>query len=146
MTDTKRAMQLVIQEDVKGCGIACLAMVCGQTYGEVKAKVVPHCWGGQFSFYDVFEYLNLNSYSYQHWYQHARFLLPDQDAIFPERTPWPIVTPFAEAHILLTRGREIGHWVAMSADGEVFDPVHGRGRNIGQYEVQQIIGAWQRGN
>ena len=136
-------MRLISQVDPKGCGVACLAMVCEQSYEAVKGKVVPYCWSVQFTHYDAFEYLNLHGFSYQHWYRHARFIVPKQDAIFPEREPWPIPTPLAESHILLTRGVEMGHWVAMDSFGEVFDPVRGAGRSIGQYEVQLIIGVWK---
>jgi len=134
-------MNLILQEDEKGCGLACVAMICGHTYQEAKAKVVPHCWGGQFTHYDAFEYFNLHGFSYQHWYRHTRFILPEHDSIFPERSPWPIATPFADFHMLLTRG-DIGHWVAMDFTGEIYDPVRGRGKKIEEYEVMQIIGVW----
>lgn len=121
-------------------------MVCGQSYAEAKAIVVPYCWSGQFSHYDAFEYLDLHGFSYQHWYRHHRFKLApiESDANrLAERSPWPIPTPFANAHILLTRGEEMGHWVAMNSDGEIFDPVRGRGKRISEYDVMQIIGIWE---
>ena len=135
-------MNLVLQQDDKGCGIACCAMVCGHTYVEAKSKVVPHCWSGSFSHFDAFEYLNLHGFSYQQWYRHARFIIPETGSIFPERVSWPILSPFAQAHILLTRGAQMGHWVAMNDAGEIFDPIRGRGKQISDYEVLQIIGVY----
>jgi len=135
-------MNLIGQDDEKGCGVACCAMVCGQGYAEAKAKVSDHCWGGQFTHYDAFEYLNLHGFSYQHWYKHARFVKPEKDT-FPVREPWPPPLPIAAAHIILTRGDAMGHWVAMDEKGEVFDPIRGRGRRIGDYDVMQVIGIWK---
>jgi hypothetical protein len=60
------------------------------------------------------------------------------------RELWPIRTPFAESHILLTRGTDMGHWVAMDDKGEIFDPVRGRGKQIAEYDVSQIVGIWRK--
>lgn len=140
----RQVMELVIQCDPKGCGIACCAMVCGHSYAEAKAKVASHCWDGRFTHYDAFEYLNLHGFSYQHWYRSARFMRLTEDGNFLERITWPIKTPLADAHILLTRGPEMDHWTAMDDKGEVFDPARGRGKQIQEYEIMQIIAAWER--
>lgn len=139
-------IQLVIQEDPKGCGIATLAMICGESYAQVKAKVGRMMWNGHCTHYEMFGYLSQAGFSYQQWtgWNPNKEEASDGGAgcTYAKRHPWPIPTPFAPAHILLTRGPEMGHWVAMDSEGEIFDPIRGRGKAIAEYDVQQIIGTW----
>jgi hypothetical protein len=142
-------VNLVIQQDPKGCGVASLAMVCGETYEQTKSKMgdAAFCWEGSFTHYALTQYLAEAGFCYQFWWAYDQFKMQADERGSRQSSPrviWPIPTPFAEAHILLTRGEEMGHWVAMDDQGEIFDPVRGRGKSIGEYDVTQIVGAWRK--
>jgi hypothetical protein len=134
----------VKQDDPCGCALACLAMVTGQTYADVRAA-----WPDGFNFRtggitheDVTHYLGDRFIPYQLRY---RFELgrngvgldgKDERVI---RADWP--QPFAPVHILgMGSGR---HDVVLLADGTVLDPMQEAPRHLRDIgEVAFMIGVW----
>ena len=41
LADARRPMKRVVQKDEKGCGIACVAMLTGQSYGATRRLMYP---------------------------------------------------------------------------------------------------------
>jgi hypothetical protein len=122
-------------------------MICGELYEDVKRKMISWCWEGSFTHYALAQYLAEAGFCYQFWWGYDQFKMQPTESGGERSSPreiWPISTPFAQAHIMLTRGTEMGHWVAMDDKGEVFDPVRGRGKHIDEYDVTQIVGIWRK--
>lgn len=88
-------MNHVRQADRYGCGLACVAMVAGLTYAEVRGQI-----GGWFNaperrgvtHYVVLEMLGQLGFTY-------RFLWRTDQRTYEDREPWP-PEPFAPAHVI----------------------------------------------
>lgn len=138
-------MELVRQDDPKGCCVAVLAMVTEQPYAHVKAETAD-LWKEGGSDYRLNQYLADHGFAVQYQYEYDQFKIEATDSggtrYAKKDAPWPL-SPWAPVHILLTRNEVMSHWVVMSGNGEIFDPVYGRGRSVGQYEVTKMIGCWK---
>lgn len=114
---------LVRQEHPEGCMLACLAMICGKTYQEVRAyfeRDDPNEHG--LSIYPLFEYLSREGFAYQFLNQYT------WGGPTKEREVWPLPLP-AKAAICAVdggRGGENSHGVVLLRDGTVLDPTHGQ--------------------
>jgi len=86
-------------------------------------------------------YLASQGFSYAKFWHYDQFRDDPETGNFAKVDKWPL-PPFAPAHILLTKNEAMNHYVAMASDGEVLDPVFGRGRRIGDYDVLEMIGVW----
>jgi hypothetical protein len=138
-------IDLVLQSDAKGCCVAVLAMVTGKSYLAVKSETAD-LWKEGGSDYRINQYLADHGFAVQYHYHYDQFKI---EATEEHGTryglkdgPWPL-PPFAPAHILLTRNEVMSHWIVMGPDGEILDPVFGRGRDTSQYEVTKMIGIWK---
>lgn len=101
------------QEDGNGCGIACLAMLSGHTYQEVRAD------------FDVT--LMRSHVDYDQWLTEQGYALARRYRWWKgaERAAWP-PAPWADVHLceVLVPGFVGGsHMVVMLADGTVLDPL-----------------------
>jgi hypothetical protein len=134
----------VLQEDYCGCLVACLAMVTGRTYRDVKAwegfvgKNFRERSGG-LTYHDVLQYLS------DHGHAGAlrfRWLPGCSDSGHHTRNPWPTDT-FAPAHILgVTNGGQ--HGVVLLPDGTVLDPQHATPRQLEDYgDVAYMLGIFK---
>lgn len=105
-------MKRVAQEDGNGCPVACVAMLAGVTYQEVKSHLPG--WDGSLLGWENFTSL-LKAYDFQHkvdfGYDRETNKRPDN---------WP--EPFAPAHVLCIETRAGGHFVVWLPDGTVLDP------------------------
>jgi hypothetical protein len=119
----------VRQEHPNGCGIACVAMLTGQTYTQARGL-----FGGEetergMTHYDWFEALARCGYA-------AQFLFQREQKIgrTPPREVWPL-PPWAPAHIVQTGN----HYVVMLSDGTILDPaVSSAPRRITDYPADRI--------
>lgn len=108
----------VCQEDSHGCLVACLAMVTGQTYQQVRAGI-PRFRNGGLGYPDGDSYLADRGYAVARRYRHVGYM--ECDRLF-----WP-PEPFGLVHLcdlVPTETRSMGHTVVMLADGTVLDPLH----------------------
>lgn len=114
------------QEDSFGCGIACVAMITGQGYADVKAALPDP------------EYLVKTGMPFRH--------LSDLGYVVDnprhEATTWP-PEPFAELHLCEVHVGDAphGHMVVMLGDGSVLDPLTTDGRRLTDYEAVYIVAA-----
>jgi hypothetical protein len=133
----------VRQEDACGCGIACLAMVTGRTYANVKSweGFVGKDVRGEHSgltYHDVMQYLTDHGYATA---LRFRYFPGCSDTGHHTRSPWP-TAPYAPAHILsVNAGR---HYVVWLPDGTVLDPQSSEPRGLGEYgDVTYMLGVFR---
>lgn len=130
----------VLQQHKNGCGIAALAMVCGQTYEDVLKWFIDHGRTANFeetgmSYNDIFVYLNARHYCYQKRFQFGLCNVPE--------SPWP-PPPFAEAHIWSVPSPSGTHFLVVDALGKMFDPLTGPIKGPDYYQPPgYIIGVWK---
>lgn len=117
-------MELILQEDSNGCGIACLAMVTRQTYQQVKAEILAFENKGIHEFI-IDSYLADKGYAVARKHPHASYLKA-------MRSEWP-PAPFGAVHIVSVSLPAGFHIVVMRADGIVLDPALGY-RHISDYK------------
>lgn len=113
-----RNIQLVRQEEPDGCLVACLAMVAGRKYANVRG------WfrdvSGGLNHYQLFDYLWAEDFACQHVNQYSW-------ATAKERSLWPLPL-IADATICFVDGGRGGAWthgIVALRDGRVLDPAHG---------------------
>ncbi len=107
------------QEDASGCVAACIAMVCGKSYAEVKAELGSrnlHNDGLPYTLCDLL--LAYAGFSVQRIYGR-------------EGSAWP-PQPWAPIHLLAARGG-VEHLVVMLADGTILDPADPAPRSVDDY-------------
>lgn len=111
--------ELVRQEDKSGCAIACMAMVLGKTYQEVKSDLVGDFrdHGDGLTIDEVADYLSDHGFQSIH-----------KATVFRgSGTNWGreyLLEPFAPIHIVRIRFRfnTTNHVVVMTDKGEFLDP------------------------
>jgi hypothetical protein len=117
----------VRQEDEWGCGVACLAMLTGQTYAEVAATFTH-------SFVrSGVDYIRCDSWLVERGYATARKFRHDHN--WHERTLWP-PEPWGDAHLCCVDAIEHSprsHFVVMLADGECLDPLTPERKRLTDY-------------
>jgi hypothetical protein len=117
-------VRLVRQEDPNGCIVACLAMVTGKSYAEIRrmypSVAEPH---GGLTLFDFTNFFTLHGFAFQLIHAWDR-------AIDGKHTDWPF-RPWADAHLCgvdAGRGGSSSHGVILLRDGTVLDPAHGERR------------------
>lgn len=130
----------VRQEDPYGCQYACLAMLIGKKYSDIRGELGP--LGKHGCSYDLWkEVLSRNGFAYQfHW----RF---DQQTN-KIRSIWPLPL-WADAHICtVDAGQGDGsHAVIVLRDGTVLDPHSGPGKQFKDYSgTTYMAGIYDVGN
>lgn len=126
-------MKRIEQEDMHGCGLACLAMLTGQTYAEVKAGFEQRDFTK-----DGVICLDMENYLAEHGYAVA-VKYPHYSPRRKNRDVWP-PEPFTDAHFVHVDGK---HYVVMLRDGTVLDPAAGREtpRHLSDYSrVDHMVG------
>lgn len=117
------------QEDPRGCVLAALAMLTGQTYAQVKAGFAD--WAGGISLmFDGFTYLAEHGYAVAPKYIHYHPLKQNRD-------PWP-VEPFADVHLCEVITSQ-AHAVVLLRDGTVLDPNTRNLKKLGDYVKVNVI-------
>lgn len=120
----------VEQLDKMGCGMACLAMVTGQTYADVKAHFNGNFADGLIDF-ALQQYLAEHGYATAIKYPHYMPTNTKRDIFPPE--------PFADVHLVAADG----HIMVMLRNGTIIDPAPSRPepRTINQYtHVYYVMG------
>lgn len=128
-------MNHVRQEEPFGCGIACVAMVAGTTYAEVRA-LLGDWWTGRtrgMTHYVVFELLShLGFACINSWHTNQLNYRP--------REPWP-PEPLADVHIVMVNVSGGSHFVVWLRDGTVWDPDRAGPQSLSDYPPpSQVIG------
>ena len=134
-------MRLVLQEDLNGCGLACLAMVTDQTYGQVKADFTGFDNDGITEFH-LWAYLSDHDYAWQWMYEYLiykRRKTGDGTWQTQAREEWP-PRLWADVHIASVRNSNGAHFVVVLRDGTVLDPAVGE-RRWDDYRPVANIGA-----
>jgi hypothetical protein len=128
----------VKQEDGRGCVLAALAMLTGQTYAQVKSEFFDQDWnnnGCTFEF-DAHTYLAEHGYAIATKY---RYYHPQKR----DREIWP-VPPFAPAHLCSVIVANGSHAVVLLADGTVLDPSTPKQKKLSDYSaVNSVMGVWK---
>lgn len=114
----KASVRYVAQDDPMGCGVACLAMVSGRTYAEVRADINPMQVERGLADQTVLWWLN------RHGFWHRRSWMDGE---------WGYPVPTSGVALMLTHD---AHWVVL-ADGVVLDPA--RPTPLPQYDFRQAI-------
>jgi hypothetical protein len=125
------------QEDTQGCAIACLAMVTGLAYRDVKAAWPP---AKDFAA-DGITHFELQQFLGDRGIPHLfrwRFELGlNRVGAQVVRSDWP--RPFAPVHIIGVGA----HDVVLLADGTILDPMTEARRHINDVgEVSFMLGVW----
>lgn len=118
----------VKQEDDKGCIIACLAMLTGKTYAEIKKSFPDLHDRGGLDFRHTETFLFEHGYAYQCIY---RWMPPGNT----ERTPWP-AQPWADVHLVVVTMHRMhtSHSVVLLRDGTVLDPLTPEPKKLSDYQ------------
>jgi hypothetical protein len=124
----------VPQEDSRGCCVACIAMVTGKTYQEVKAWFEMDFNDRGTSQHGIEEYLVEHGYT---WARKTLYRHNNQ-----QRTPWP-PEPFADVHICEVAGTS-SHAVVLLRDGTVLDPLTPEPKRLTDYEKVYYVAAITR--
>lgn len=125
---TAKKVSWVKQEDSHGCGIACLAMVTGKTYTEIRSWFKrPDFSKEGVTFYEVDHYLTEHGYAVARKWQ-----VTQNEERNKRRDIWPAL-PFADVHICSVRNEHSQHFVVMLADGMVLDPLFNTPRTLADY-------------
>lgn len=104
----------VKQKEPDGCMVACVAMVTGKSYEEIREMCSPAYNGGineiiADSILQDFGFATIRKYKH----------IP---RIKQDREGWPIIAPFAPTHICLVNATQGAHAVVMDQNGEILDP------------------------
>src|SRR5690349_15503101 len=122
------------QEDQKGCGLACLAMVTGKTYQEVKADFL--CWDNRgISEFDITSYLVDRGFVWQWIHEgctYKREVKPDGNIGTVMRSDWPPKL-WANVHIAQIDVPNGSHFIVVLRDGTVLDPLTPEPRRFETY-------------
>lgn len=106
-------IKYIAQEESDGCLVACVAMVTGRTYKEIRAMAGP-------AYKDGINYVVANDiladlgYAVMCRYRH-------QARVGGDRPEWPC-TPFAPVHIAYVIVTAGSHAAVVQSDGLVLDP------------------------
>lgn len=116
---TPPTITYVAQEESGGCLVACVAMVTGRTYKEVRALCADAYNDGIHDFIadNILEHLGFAIA--RRWIGQPRLQKRFGERV--DRAPWPC-DPFAPAHICLVHATLGPHAVVMLHDGVVYDP------------------------
>lgn len=118
---------LVRQEDPNGCLVACMAMIAGLSYQDVRA-LFPRVAQGGLTHYAFMDFLARHDFAYQ-------FLFKFDQTNYAVRDDWPRA-PWADAHICgvdAGRGGESSHGVVLLRDGTILDPMADAPRRMSDY-------------
>jgi hypothetical protein len=123
---TAMTIRYVEQKHRMGCGIACLAMICGHEYDAV-ADWLGLEWFRQdgLSPWSYYGYLAAHGYS-------GAPLLPHRDANGEIEPPWP-PAPFADMHLVQIGEAIMPHLIVMQRDGTIFDPSNKEMNRLSDY-------------
>jgi len=133
------SVQYVKTAEDNGCVISCLAMITGQSFGDVLVGMEQY-WKneGQHEGTDDiawFHYLSARGYAIQdvdHEY------VPEDRLI----KPWPI-KPFAPIHMMFVYA-DGPHAVIMDKNGDIFDPNDPLMKSCQQYHrIYRVVGIWK---
>jgi hypothetical protein len=141
----ERGPLLVRQEHPNGCGLACIAMVTGLGYGEVRDTLTEFLprerdYGEEGIHHGITEwFLGRLGYAWRTLY--AGHL----------HDPWP-PEPFAPVHIAQVRQPSGNtHYVVVTDDGTVLDPLDGERKRLDVWDVpdgkfsgvNSVMGLWR---
>lgn len=132
-------MKLIKQEESSGCTIACIAMVLGKTYWEVRKDFVNDFEKEGQNIDLVKDYLGDQGFSiiskkYSHW-NHVSVARKE------------MLKPFAPIHVLQmsqTFDMPHSHVVVMDAKGKLFDPAGNDAKVLQKaYVFHEVIGLYK---
>lgn len=106
-----------IEQTRGGCGIACIAMVTGETYARIMDQYRTFCGNCGMEDQQLDHFLAEYGFAMQR-------IWPDKHFDGAKRKPWP-PKPWADIHIASvwqTRGDVDGHYVVVNRRGIVYDP------------------------
>jgi len=127
------SVQWVRQEDAYGCVIACLSMIVGRTYADVKAELqcYPAAQGRDFNA-EGFNFFEADAYLAEQGYAIARKY---RNYLKQPRDVWP-PAPWSDLHIsdvIVFEGASMSHAVVVLADGSVLDPLCSERKRLTDY-------------
>ena len=128
-------MRLVKQQHAMGCGVACVAMILGETYEDA----CRHFPGVDFETRGIV-YLQVDSLLMDRGYAVRRMYRQTHQYI--DRPLWP-PTPFAAQHVCQVVIGQNCHFVVMDSGGIVLDPLKDLVGSLFDYEkVNQVMGLY----
>lgn len=134
-------MRYIAQEESDGCLVACVAMVTGRTYREIRAMCDVGYDGGRgrgINEYIADDILGELGFAVMRRYKH-------QLRFGRDRIEWPGL-PFAPVHIAYVSATQGPHAVVVLGDGVVYDPfsVHRHSLRDPVYAaIHHIDGIWR---
>lgn len=127
----------VQQKDRFGCVVACIAMITGRSYEEIKA-MFPN---KDFSKSGIAIDFEGNSYLNEHGYL-TRIIFPTIGYNQQKRFAW--IRPFAPVHIVRVISESgNSHAVVMDMYGDITDPFKEGVFALSDYDVKDITGIWK---
>ena len=130
-------MKYVTQKDKYGCALACMAMIVGITYNEIKC-MWPEKYGTNEGIADFMQV----SFLFNHGYiGHTIYATEAHTQIKRADKQW--IKPFAPIHIVSTITSNGPHAVVWHNNGDVDDPNNVRVKSIDDYKVVGITGYWK---
>ncbi len=131
-------IERVRQEDTNGCGIACLAMITGKTYLEVRDELVYYDGSGLAN-HIIDEYLADHGYAVARKFEASHWQQKKYGRTTREQ--WP-VEPFADVHLCqVETWSDTNHFVVMLRDGTILDPYNEHIHSLDAYkDVWNIAG------
>ena len=134
-----REIEHVRQKEPYGCGVACVAMIAGVPYDDVRA-LLGDWWSGRssgMSHHVLFELLFHFGFAVQNFFR-------ENQLRYQPRKPWPPDPTPAPICVALTITAQGGHFVVWLEDGTVLDPLREGTRTLADYEeVWQVVGVYE---
>ncbi len=125
-------MKWVHQEDAQGCGIACLAMVTGVSYGQVREEFAPGWEDNGFTTFELDTFLAEHGYATSRKYKCITHQRRDRETWPPEA--------WGDVHIACVGT----HFVVWLRDGTVLDPATPDARRLSDYSTVGSVAVVQR--
>ncbi len=134
----------VKQEDAKGCGIAAIAMLTGQSYVEVNSHLVKLMNRTADSFGETgINHLHIDQYLASKGFAIVRRLSFNPFTNRKKRS-WP--RAFCDAAYCEVEQLATGNWhfVVLLRDGSILDPLHSERKSFGDYKrISSITGVFK---
>jgi hypothetical protein len=128
-------MNYVRQEEIYGCSLACMAMILGISYKEIKAMWDPK-YGATSG---IAEFMRTSFLFTKGFISHTEFKCEAHTQRMRESEEW--VKPFAPVHIAGVNTLNGPHAVVWF-DEKVYDPNVPGEHKIQSYDVYEITGYW----
>ena len=132
----RKRIKYVRQEETYGCSLACMAMILGISYKDIKAMWDPK-YGAKSG---IAEFMRTSFLFTKGYIGHTEYKCEAHTQIIRNKEDW--VKPFAPIHIVGVNTSNGPHAIIW-CDGKIYDPNVQGIHDIELYDVYEITGYWK---